>query len=151
MRNPMYRNSGNGGNGGSSSHGSPGGVGGIWSHIQFPQLPPLPPFTMTNTLLGPDEAMAEEPDPLAARRAATGKRLYALASTVAELVQTVDTEDWQMPAWRRYERLQRAHEALYTALGGVRMGDYRPTQAKLDEAVASVLLWALLTLDAVER
>lgn len=119
--------------------------------LGFQPYPPMAPITSANPL-GPDEA---EPDPLEARRAALGQRLYGLATTVAEMLRTVDTEDWDMPAnaaaYGRYERLQEAHAALYVALGGARMGDYHPARATLDEALADVLLWALLTLDAVER
>ena len=136
------------------SGGVSGGVGVLPNGATYPTLTPFASphtlVTITNPL-GPDEAEANTPDPLEARRAALGQRLYALASTVAEQLRTVDTEDWQMPAWRRYEHLQRAHEALYTALGGARMGDYHPARATLDERLADVLLWALLTLDAVER
>lgn len=120
--------------------------------LGFQPLPPMPPgmgsLSSGNTApLGPDEA---EADPLEARRAALGQRLYAAASAVAEMLRTVDTEQWQYPAWRDYERLQEAHAALYVALGGARMGEYHPTRAKLDEALGALLFWALLTLDAVE-
>ena len=112
--------------------------------------PPVPPATSKPTAQPAEQQPSAEDN----RRAHTRQRLYGLASAVADLLRTLDTEDWGLPLWARYERLQRAHSKLFEALGGARnvwMGAYRPPSAPVEAAVVELLLWELLLLDGAEQ
>ena len=123
------------------------GVGGLAFPTLAPSVPPATPAPTTQPSGHATGAAAGEDN----RRAHTRQRLYGLASAVAGLLRTLDTEDWDLPLWRRYEHVQRAHETLFEALGGARMGEYRPQSAPVEAAVVDLMLWELLLLDGAEQ
>jgi hypothetical protein len=113
---------------------------GMFPPQPVPQPGPLPAAT-------PEPA----PDPLAARREALWAAFHELAGDLYTQLTTAPDDWWQMTLWQRYDHLQRAHAALYDALGGSRMGAYRPQNAQVQAALVELLLWTLLTLDGAQR
>lgn len=92
-------------------------------------------------------------DPLAARREQAQQRLYLMATEVMSRVFALSAagpegaDGWNAPQWLRYQRLQDAHAALFEALGGRRMGEYRVDSQRVQTALVELLFRQLLLLD----
>jgi len=74
-----------------------------------------------------------------------------LAAEVCGQMRTLTDADWRLTLPQVYERMQRAHDDLYTALGGSRMGDYHPQSVPIQRALRTLLLWQMVALHAAEQ
>lgn len=104
-----------------------------------PLTPPQPPQP-------PHQAPAQD-----VRRDAARQQLYELAGDVADHLRALPADQWEMSLRQTYERLQDAHARFFQALGGARMGDYRPDPQTVRVAMRDVLLWELLAIYDAER
>lgn len=106
------------------------------------------PALQASTPAGPDEDGDESADDA---RDELRQRVYDLAGDVCAALRELSDADWRLSLAGVYERLQDAHGALYQALGGTRMGAYRPARQAVEQAVVTLCLWEMVTLRAVER
>jgi hypothetical protein len=124
---------------GAASQGSQGSQG---AQMMAPPSSTIPPPTPQP----PHQAPAQD-----VRRDAARQRLYELAGDVADHLRSLPTDQWEAPLRQTYERLQESHARFFRALGGSRMGDYRPDPQTVRAAMRDVLLWELLAIYDAER